>query len=97
MPERPYFLGMNQPSCDQYRSGIRTYLDCAGSNVTVVGKTRGKGRAIIESVLGLPLGKFKLLLEGIDLLPILKDLLLLLREVRSLGNYIQMISIMAGK
>lgn len=55
--------------------------------MAVVGKPSGKGRPIIESILRLALGKLELLLKGIDLLPILKDFLFLLREVWSLGDY----------
>lgn len=54
--------------------------------MTVMRKTSGKGRSIVECVLRLALGKLELLLEGVDLLPILKNLLFLLGEVGSLGN-----------
>ena len=64
-----------------------TYLDSTSGNMTVVGKTGGKGRAIVECVQGFALGEFQLLLECVDLLPILEHFLFLLGEVRSLGNY----------
>jgi hypothetical protein len=64
-----------------------TYLDGTSSNMTIVRKAGGKGRSIVESVQRLALCEFKLLLESIDVLPVLKHLLFLIGEVRSLGNY----------
>jgi hypothetical protein len=54
--------------------------------MTVVGKTGGKGRAIVECVQGFALGEFQLLLECVDLLPVFQDFLFLLREVGSLRD-----------
>ncbi len=64
-----------------------TYLDGSGSDVTIVRKTSSKGRAIVECILGLSLCEFELLLEGLDLLPILKNFLFFFGEVRSLRDY----------
>jgi hypothetical protein len=47
------------------------YLDGTGSDVAVMGQPSGEGRTIVESVLWHVLGQFELLLEGIDLFPIL--------------------------
>mmetsp|Transcript_8452 Transcript_8452/g.14176 ORF Transcript_8452/g.14176 Transcript_8452/m.14176 type:complete len:410 (-) Transcript_8452:186-1415(-) len=61
-------------------------LDGSGGDVAVVGQSRGEGGPIIEGV-GLPaLGKLELLFEGVDLLPVLEDVLLLHGEVGSLGD-----------
>ena len=48
-----------------------TYLDGSGSDVTVVRQTGGEGGTVIERVEGLALGELKLLLESVNLLPIL--------------------------
>ena len=63
-----------------------TYLDSTSGNMTVVGKTSGKGRAIVECVQGFALGEFQLLMECVDVLPIFQDFLFLLREVGSLRD-----------
>ena len=63
-----------------------TYLDGSGSDVAVVGKSSREGRAIVERVRLLALGSPHLLLEGVDVLPVLENRLLLLGEVRSVGN-----------
>jgi len=65
-----------------------TYLNGTGSNMTIVRKTSGEGRSIVECVQGLALSELELLLESVDVLPVLKYLLFLLGEVGSLGNYI---------
>ena len=57
-----------------------------------MGESGSEGRTIIESVLRLALSKLELLLEGIDLLPVLKDFLFFLREVRSLRDYMIVIT-----
>jgi len=53
----------------------------------VVGKPGGEGRAIVECVEGLTLRELELLLESVDVLPVLEHFLFLFGEVRSLGNY----------
>jgi hypothetical protein len=55
--------------------------------MTIVRESSGEGRSIIECVEGFALCQLKLLLESVNLLPILKYLLFLFGEVRSLGNY----------
>ena len=66
---------------------FETYLDGSSGDMAVVRKSCGEGRAIVECVEGLALGELELLLESVDLLPILEHLLFLFGEVRSLGNY----------
>jgi hypothetical protein len=66
---------------------FETYLDGSSGDMAVVRKSCSEGRAIIECVEGLALGELELLLECVDLLPILEHFLFLLGEVRSLGNY----------
>ena len=64
-----------------------TYLDCAGSDVSVVGQAGGKWWTIIEGELRLALGELKLLVEGIDLLPVSQHFFFLLREIWPFGHY----------
>lgn len=64
-----------------------TYLNGTSSNMTIVRESSCERRAVIECVKGFALCQLKLLLESVNLLPILKYLLFLFREVRSLGNY----------
>ena len=66
---------------------FETYLDGSSGDMTVVRKSCGEGRAIVECVEGLALGELKLLLKSVDLLPVLEHLLFFFGEVRSLGNY----------
>ena len=56
--------------------------------MTIMGEPGGKGRSIVKGVLWFSFGLLKLLLKGVDFLPILKHFLFLLREVRSLGDYV---------
>ena len=51
-----------------------------------MGESGGEGRAIVERVQGLALGQLELLLESVDLLPILQHFLFLLGEVGSLRD-----------
>ena len=55
--------------------------------MAVVRKSSSEGRAVVECVEGFALGELELLLESVDLFPILKHFLFLFGEVRSLGNY----------
>jgi len=64
-----------------------TYLDSTSGNVTIVRKTSCEGRSIVECVEGLTFCELELLLESIDVLPVLKYLFFLFREVGSLGDY----------
>ena len=64
-------------------------LDGAGGDVSIMGQARGKGWPIVESVGLAALGKLKLLLEGVDGVPELEHLFLLLREVRPLGHGVE--------
>lgn len=52
-----------------------------------MGEARGEGRAIIERVQRLALSHLKLLLEGVDLIPVLEDFLFFLGEIGSLRDY----------
>jgi len=54
--------------------------------VTVVGKSGGEGRAIVECVQGFSLGELELLLESVDFLPIFQYFLFLFGEVGSLRD-----------
>jgi hypothetical protein len=63
-----------------------TYLDGASSDVTVVGKSSGEGRPIVESVGFLAFSHFHLFLEGLDLVPVAENVFFFLREVGSLGD-----------
>ena len=54
--------------------------------MSVMGKAGGKGRPIVKGVQGLALSEFQLFVECVDLLPIFKHFLFLLREVGSLGD-----------
>lgn len=71
------------PFCLSYQ----TYLDGTGSDVAVMRKTCCEWGSIIEGVLGLTLGELELLLESVNLLPVLKYFLLLSGEVGSLRDY----------
>jgi hypothetical protein len=59
--------------------------------VAVVGRSRGKGRSVIESVWRKVFGLLQLYLESINTLPIFQSLLLLLREISTFGDYIDSI------
>ena len=63
-----------------------SYLDSSSSDMSVMGKPSGKGRPIVKGVQGLALSEFQLFVECVDLLPIFKHFLFLLREVGSLGD-----------
>ena len=49
--------------------------------MSVVGKTSGERRTIVEGKLGSSFGELEACPEGIDLSPVLDNLLLFLREV----------------
>jgi len=55
--------------------------------MAVVRKSCSEGRTIVECVEGLALRELELLLESVDVLPVLENFLFLFGEVRSLGNY----------
>lgn len=63
-------------------------LDGSSSDVTVVGCSGGKWRTIVECVGRKILGLLQLLLEGLNALPVLERLLLLLREIDPFRGYI---------
>jgi hypothetical protein len=63
-------------------------LDGAGSDVAVVGRSGGEGRAVVEGVGRQMLCLLELLLEGANRVPIFESLLFLLREVNPLRNCI---------
>lgn len=65
-------------------------LDGAGEDVSVVGEAGGEGGTVVEDVLFVVLGSFKLGFEGVDLIPEIEDLLLLRgeREVFALWNVV---------
>ncbi len=56
-------------------------LNGTDQNVTVMGQSRREWRAVVESVLWQVLSPFKLLLEGINVLPMGQNLLLFTRKV----------------
>lgn len=66
--------------------GIRSpasvaYLDSSSKQMSIMRKTGGKGRSIIERKLRSTLGELQTRLESIDLSPELDDLFLFLRKV----------------
>lgn len=65
-----------------------THLERPREDVAVVRQARGEGRAVVEDVLGLPLGAPQLLLERVDGVPERERLLLALgeRELLALGD-----------
>ena len=65
---------------------ITAYLDGTSGDVAVMRKTCCEWGAIVEGVQRLALGELKLLLEGVNFLPILKYFLLLCGEVGSLRD-----------
>merc|ERR1711957_219674 len=69
------------------KMGDGAYLDGAGSNVAVMGHAGGERGAIVESEGGLVFGKLELLLESVDIFPVLEDFLLLVGEIGPLGHY----------
>jgi hypothetical protein len=54
--------------------------------MTIVREPSGERRPVIECIEGFALGELELLLEGVDVLPVLENFLFLLGEVRSFGN-----------
>lgn len=68
-------------------------LDGPGEDVAVVRQPRRERRPIVEDVLGLPLSKLELRLEGVDLGPEGKDLLLLLWE----GEILSFLDVVHGE
>ena len=58
---------------------IQTQQNTA-EHIPVVRQSSGERRAIVKSVLGLSFGELDRSLESVDLLPVLQDRLLLLRE-----------------
>ena len=61
---------------------FRTYLDSSCGDMAVVRFSGGKRWAIVESELGFSFRHLKLLVEGVDLLPVGKHFFFLSREVR---------------
>lgn len=58
-----------------------THLDSASEQMSIMRKTGGKGRSIIERKLRPTLGELQTRLKSIDLSPELDDLFLFLRKV----------------
>ena len=66
---------------------VNTHLDRSSQYVSIVRQPSGKGRTIIEGVPWPILGLLERGLEGVELLPQLKDLLLLGWEVELIRHW----------
>ena len=66
---------------------MNPHLDCSSQDVSIVRQPSGEGRAIVEGVPRPILGLLERGLEGVELLPQLKDLLLLSWEVELIRHW----------
>jgi hypothetical protein len=64
-------------------------LDGSSCDVSVVRSSSGEGRTIVESVWREMSVLLQLFLEGVSILPILKNFLFLLREIDPFGSYMK--------
>ena len=63
-----------------------TYLDSSGSDVAVVREPSGEGGSIVEGVFLLALRELELLVECVNVVPVLENLDLLVGEAGLVGN-----------
>jgi hypothetical protein len=73
-----------------------THLDCSSQYVSIVRQPSGKGRAVVEGVPWSILGLLERGLEGVQLLPQLKDLLLLGWEVELIWHWTHHVDVAVG-
>ena len=65
----------------------KTYLDCAGGDVAVVGHAGSERGPIVKGEGGFVLRALELLVEGVNLIPVVQDTLFLSGEVGPLRHY----------
>lgn len=84
VPAKPPFYvvsGLRGVSADQV-------FDCTCCDVAIVGGSSGKRRAVVKGIRRIVFGLLELLLEGVDLLPIVEDSFFFLREGYLFRSYV---------